>query len=137
MNQQDEHLGQSLFSSRVVAWTHRHTDTHTRHTDCSTWTSNLVGNHNTIQYNIITCTYLQRAHSQPLGPNLRRGQSLWCGATTGRHKRCFLKEAKDGPLRILTGISLHIEGAASTETSSTYAYDCGNCGSSQQLLHFA
>jgi len=33
--------------------------------------------------------HLQSAHSQPLGPNSSRGQSLWgrwCGDTKGRHK---------------------------------------------------
>jgi len=39
-----------------------------------------------------------------------------------------LNEAKEGLLRILTGIPFYIEGAVSS------AYDRGNCGNSEQVF---
>jgi len=41
-NLRAKHLGQRSFSSKVTVWTHRHT--HTLWTDCSIWTSKVVGN---------------------------------------------------------------------------------------------
>jgi len=43
-NQRTKYTGQRSFKSKVIGQTRRETDTHdTCHTDCSTWTTKLVG----------------------------------------------------------------------------------------------
>jgi len=42
MNDRDKYLGQMSFHSKVIVRTDRHTHTHP--TQCSIWTTNVVGN---------------------------------------------------------------------------------------------